>query len=102
MNSFNHYAYGAVADWVYENAAGITPAEPGFARVRIAPQPDRRLGWLEASIDTRCGQVRSSWRYEEDKVRFEIDTPVEAEIAIGGESRSVPAGSYIFFAPAAE
>ena len=102
MNSFNHYAYGAVADWVYENAAGITPTEPGFARVRIAPQPDRRLGWLEASIDTRCGRVRSSWRYEEDKIRFEIDTPVEAEVVIGGESRSVPAGSYIFFMPAAE
>lgn len=53
MNSFNHYAYGAVADWVYEAAAGIQTVEdaPGFARVKIAPQPDSRLDWLEASIE---------------------------------------------------
>lgn len=97
MNSFNHYAYGAVADWVYEKAAGITPAEPGFARIRIAPQPDKRLGWLDVSIDTRAGQVRSCWRYEEDKIRYEVDVPVESEIVIGGKTRVVPAGSYIFF-----
>ena len=99
MNSFNHYAYGSVADWVYEAAAGITPLEPGFARVRVAPQPDRRLGWLDVSIDTRQGTVRSCWRYEEDKIRFEIDTPVETQVVIAGKERTVPAGSYVLFAP---
>ena len=39
MNSFNHYAYGAVIDWVYEKAAGIQPAQPGFQRVKVAPMP---------------------------------------------------------------
>ena len=99
MNSFNHYAYGSVADWVYEAAAGITPLEPGFARVRVAPQPDRRLGWLDVSIDTRQGTVRSCWRYEEDKIRFEIDTPVETQVVIAGKEQTVPAGSYVLFAP---
>ena len=55
MNSFNHYAYGSVADWVYEKAAGITPLEdyPGFGKVLIKPYPDDRMEWLEAAIDTR-------------------------------------------------
>ena len=63
MNSFNHYAYGAVADWVYTVAAGIQTVEekPGYAAVRIAPQPDKRLDWLEASVETRHGLVRSRW-----------------------------------------
>lgn len=97
MNSFNHYAYGAVADWIYEKAAGIEPVEAGFASIRIAPQPDKRLGWLDVSIDTRSGRVRSCWRYEEDKIRYEFDVPVRSEIIVGGKVRTLPAGSYIFF-----
>ena len=78
MNSFNHYAYGAVADWIYEEAAGIKPEEPGFAKVRIAPKPDGRLEWLEVSLETRHGLVRSAWSHIEEngqkKVRYEIIT----------------------------
>ncbi len=57
MNSFNHYAYGAVADWVYEEAAGIHTVEeaPGFERVKIAPKPDSRLDWLEAPLKQEKG-----------------------------------------------
>lgn len=63
MNSFNHYAYGAVADWVYCVAAGINIMEshPGYEKVRVAPIPDRRLDWLEASLETRHGLIRSRW-----------------------------------------
>ena len=98
MNSFNHYSYGAVADWVYEKAAGIQPREeaPGFAKVRIAPQPDERLGWLDASINSRHGKIRSFWKYEGGKVRYEITVPVDAEIVIDGQVRRVPAGTYVF------
>lgn len=55
MNSFNHYAYGSVADWVYSVAAGINPVEeaPGYAKVRIAPIPDARLDWLKGALETR-------------------------------------------------
>ena len=99
MNSFNHYAYGAVADWVYEAAAGIQTVEdaPGFARVKIAPQPDSRLDWLEASIETRKGSVRSLWKQEEGRIRYEITTPSPAEIVIAGETIEVGAGDYIFY-----
>ena len=104
MNSFNHYAYGAVADWVYEEAAGIQPAEPGFAKIRIAPKPDERLEWLEASLETRHGLVRSAWSHIEEngrrKVRYEIITPSPAVIVIDGKEREVEAGEYTFWVDA--
>lgn len=98
MNSFNHYAYGAVAGWVFEEAAGITPLEtaPGFARVRIAPKPDERLGWLRAELDTAHGKIVSAWSYEDDRIRYEITVPVAAEIEINGQTYPVDAGSYLF------
>ena len=94
MNSFNHYAYGAVADWVYEEAAGIQPLEAGFAKIRIAPKPDARLGHLNVSIKTRQGLVASDWHYEQDKVIYKITTPVASEIAIDGKTHQVSAGYY--------
>ncbi len=96
MNSFNHYAYGSVADWVYEKAAGIHVLEdaPGFARVEFCPQPDERLEWLEASIDTRNGEVCSRWTHTAEGVRYEITTPVPAVIRIGERRLEVEPGSY--------
>ena len=97
MNSFNHYAYGSVADWVYNVACGITPAEPGFAKVKIAPHPDERLDSLSAVLDTVHGRIRSAWRRTGDgHFRYEIDTPVETQITIGGKNWTVEKGSYIF------
>ena len=99
MNSFNHYAYGAVADWVYTVAAGIQTVEEkrGYAAVRIAPQPDKRLDWLEASVETRHGLVRSRWEKQRDMWRYEIETPVEAEVVIDGRKTLCRPGRYIFF-----
>lgn len=99
MNSFNHYAYGAVADWVYCAAAGINTMEefPGYEKVKIAPLPDSRLDWLEASLQTRCGLIRSRWEKQDDLWRYEIQTPVDALIVIDGREYSVSRGSYLFF-----
>ena len=97
MNSFNHYAYGAVADWLYGTAAGIRPAEPGYAKAIISPVPDQRLSWFEAELETRHGKIRSVWRKTEDGFRYDIDTPVASNICISGKWREVPAGKYIFF-----
>ncbi len=96
MNSYNHYAYGSVADWVFGVAAGIQPAEPGFARVRIAPQPDSRLNSLCAVLDTVHGQIRSFWKYTDQGIRYEIDTPVQAEIVLAGKTFAVDKGRYLF------
>ncbi len=96
MNSYNHYAYGSVADWVFGVACGIQPAEPGFARARIAPLPDPRLNSLEAVLDTVHGRIRSAWKYTDHGIRYEIDTPVPAEIVLDGKIRTVGKGSYLF------
>ena len=104
MNSFNHYAYGSVLDWLYGAAAGIRPdpEAPGYERVLIAPHPDRRIGWLEARYESRCGLISVKWEHRADAVRYEITTPVEAEITIAGRTCCVEAGSYIFFEPVPE
>ena len=99
MNSFNHYAYGSVIDWIYEVAAGIRhdEAHPGFERAIIAPKPDARLGWLEASIDTRHGRISSKWTCLDGAVRYGIETPVPATILIDGVERDVEPGAYCFW-----
>lgn len=98
MNSFNHYAYGAVIDWVYGVAGGIKPLEPGYKKVQIAPNPDERLEWLKVDLDTRNGKVHSEWKKQDGGWKYEITTPVKAEIVIDGKVMKVEAGSYCFYA----
>ena len=96
MNSYNHYAYGSVADWIFGVAGGIQPLEPGYAKVRIAPQPDPRLNSLCAILDTVHGRIRSFWKYTENGIRYEIETPVRAEVVLNGKTRTVDKGRYLF------
>ncbi len=99
MNSFNHYAYGAVADWVFEQAAGIRHAEdkPGFEELIYAPQPDKRLGWLQAKLDTRHGTVSALWVCQEDGIRCELETPVRTRVCLNGKETWVTPGKYTFW-----
>ena len=99
MNSYNHYAYGAVADWIYGVAAGIKPLEeaPGYEKVLIAPVPDARLDWLKAELETEHGLISSYWRQEKDFCRYEITTPVEATVIIDGKTHQVAPGTHIFY-----
>lgn len=99
MNSYNHYAYGCVMDWIYGVAAGITPdsEHPGFARIMFRPVADARLGWLDVSLETRNGMARSKWTVEEDCIRYEISTPTDALIYIGNQAYSVTKGDYVFY-----
>lgn len=105
MNSFNHYAYGSVADWLYGVAAGIQVMEdaPGYQRVRIAPHPTDKLDWLEASIETRQGLISVKWSktFEPDQAdavwRVAIETPVEAELTLGSEVKLLQPGRHVVF-----
>jgi alpha-L-rhamnosidase len=99
MNSFNHYAYGAVADWVYEVAAGIgqETESAGFEKPVIAPHPTDRLEWLDVSLETKYGKIRSKWQNLPDKkTRYEITLPVKGAIVLCGERKEVEAGSHVF------
>ena len=99
MNSFNHYSYGAVADWVFEQAAGIQHAEdkPGFEELIYAPQPDARLGWLQAKLDTRHGTVSALWVCQQDGIRYELETPVRTKVCLNGQETWVNPGKYTFW-----
>lgn len=99
MNSFNHYAYGAVADWLFEQAAGIRHDEdhPGFSELIYDPKPDIRLGWLRVKVDTRRGPVAAGWNWEKEGIRYELETPVPAWVCLHGEKKRVDPGSYIFW-----
>ena len=96
MNSYNHYAYGSVADWVFGAACGIRPLKPGFAQALIAPQPDRRVASLSAVLDTVHGRIRSAWSRTDDGFRYEIETPTDAKIVIDGRTYAVGKGKYLF------
>ena len=98
MNSYNHYAYGSVVDWLYSVAGGIKPVEEnaGFKEAVIAPVPDKRLGSINVSLDTEYGTIKSAWHYEGDKVCYEITTSVKATIIINGEKHLVVSGTYYF------
>ena len=101
MNSFNHYAYGAVADWMYGAAAGINsdPDRPGFEHIIFRPVTDRRLDFVKASIDTRRGTVKSEWRRENGRIKYIFTVPegCGASVIIGGEKHEVGAGTHEFF-----
>ena len=100
MNSFNHYAYGCVCEWIWETAAGIAadPAAPGFRHIIMRPVPDRRLGSLEAEYRSAAGPVRSAWRYEGDRWVWTFTVPegASASVTLPGEteSREYGPGSY--------
>ncbi len=100
MNSFNHYAYGAVLAWIYKSAAGIAadPRAPGFKNIVMAPKPDRRLGFVKASYKTRQGVVSSAWRYEGETWVWDFTVPAgaTASVTLPGEttSRTYAPGTY--------
>ena len=101
MNSFNHYAYGAVFDWIFGVACGIKPCAdaPGYEKILIAPHPDRSLGFADASIDTKHGTVRVHWYYKEDRVAYEIEIPAGTAAVLTLPNRSpqtLVAGTYLF------
>ncbi|MBR1488383.1 MAG: family 78 glycoside hydrolase catalytic domain [Bacteroidales bacterium] len=100
MNSFNHYAYGCVCQWLWETAAGIAadPAEPGFRHIIMKPVPDKRLGRLDAEYHSAAGLVKSAWRYEGDKCIWDFTIPegAKASVTLPGqtESKDYGPGSY--------
>lgn len=98
MNSYNHYAYGAVGDWMYGVIAGINTVEDaaGFKKVHFAPIADDRIDWFKAEIDTVCGKVSSRWWHENGKVCYEIITPVPATAVIEGKTYALDAGAHLF------
>lgn len=100
MNSFNHYAYGCVCEWIWETAAGIAsdPTAPGFKHIIMKPIPDKRLGHLTAEYNSAAGLIKSAWKYEGDKWIWEFTIPegATATVTLPGEteSKTYESGTY--------
>lgn len=75
MNSFNHYAYGAIGQWMYERIAGIKPLEAGYKKILIAPIPGGPLTLAEASYNSPYGKVSSAWKMEDGVFTLNATVP---------------------------
>ncbi|GAA3383484.1 glycoside hydrolase family 78 protein [Cryptosporangium minutisporangium] len=75
MTSLNHYALGAVADWMHRTIGGLSAVEPGYRRMRIAPQPGGGLTHASVTHDTVHGRVAVSWRIDEGRAAVDVRVP---------------------------
>lgn len=100
MNSFNHYAYGCVCEWIWNTAAGIEAdtAAPGFRHIIMKPIPDRRLGYLKAEYKSASGTIISDWRYEGETWLWNFTVPEGCTATVslpdGSASKEYGAGSH--------
>ena len=103
MNSFNHYAYGAIGDWMYRVVAGLDTDEeqPGYKKIIIRPHPGGKLTNAAATLNTYYGKLHSGWKLENDKLTLEVEVPanttatvyIPAHPCARGSTRSRPSGS---------
>ncbi|WP_243231713.1 alpha-L-rhamnosidase [Microbacterium sp. CIAB417] len=97
MTSFNHYALGAVADWMHRVIAGLAPEEPGYRRIRFAPRPGGGLTSASARQLTAYGEAAISWRIEEGQMHVEVDVPIGSDAILdlpGATEEMVGAGTH--------
>ncbi|WP_461173412.1 glycoside hydrolase family 78 protein [Arthrobacter sp. Z1-9] len=100
MTSFNHYALGAVADWLHKVVGGIRPLEPGYAKVLFAPRPGPGIDWAKTSLATPRGTVASEWHLApEGELILTVTVPdgVTADVDLPSTPRrTVQAGTHTF------
>jgi alpha-L-rhamnosidase len=100
MTSFNHYAYGAVADWLHRTVAGLAPAAPGYRTLRVAPRPGPGLTSAAATHETPYGTASVSWTVDGTAFTLELVVPANstAQVSLpdGSETFEVGAGRHTF------
>ncbi|MEV4951244.1 glycoside hydrolase family 78 protein [Paenarthrobacter nitroguajacolicus] len=87
MTSFNHYALGAVADWMHRVVAGLAPLEPGYRKILVKPQPGGGLSWASARHETPYGTASVQWRIDDGDLTavVEIPTGITARVELPGQ-----------------
>jgi alpha-L-rhamnosidase len=91
MNSFAHYSFGAVYQWMVENIGGIRSDGPAYEKLVIAPQPGGKLTWANIGYDSVRGLIESNWKLDDGKLTLDITVPVGATAtvmipAVGGQA----------------
>ncbi|MFE7404755.1 family 78 glycoside hydrolase catalytic domain [Isoptericola sp. NPDC057559] len=98
MTSFNHYAYGAVADWLHRSVAGIAPAAPGYREIRVRPLVTGHLTSASARLDSPYGPVRVAWRLDGGRFELDLDVPpgtvAHLDLPLDGPVRTVGPGTH--------
>ncbi|PYT93671.1 MAG: alpha-L-rhamnosidase, partial [Acidobacteria bacterium] len=84
MNSFNHYAYGAIGEWMYRIVTGIEldEAHPGYKHVLIQPQPGGGLTFANASVESIYGRVASGWKIADGRFALTIEVPANTTATV--------------------
>jgi alpha-L-rhamnosidase len=84
MNSFNHYAYGAIGDWMYRVVAGLDTYDdaPGYKKIKIQPHPGKGLTHAAAILQTYYGVLSSSWKTENGKFMLDMEVPANTSAAV--------------------
>ncbi|SDD34522.1 family 78 glycoside hydrolase catalytic domain [Auraticoccus monumenti] len=97
MTSFNHYALGAVADWLHRVVGGLAALEPGYARLLVAPRPGGGLSWAESALDTPHGRARVRWDREGDRLTVQVTVPEGTSALVqlpGAPDQELAAGTH--------
>jgi alpha-L-rhamnosidase len=84
MNSFNHYAYGAIGEWMYRVMAGIEvdEQEPGYAHVLVQPRPGGGFTSVKASHETPYGTVASAWTLQDGRFELLVEVPPNSRATV--------------------
>jgi len=82
MNSFAHYSFGAVGQWMFENIGGIKSDEPGYKKIIIAPQISEKLTYAKTSYESTHGLIESNWKKEGDKLTLEVKIPANTSAVV--------------------
>jgi alpha-L-rhamnosidase len=82
MNSFNHYAYGAIGDWMYRVSAGIETKTPGYRNLLIQPHVSGKLNFSKASFESPYGKIVSGWERKDGKVFISVILPANTKATI--------------------
>lgn len=90
MNSFNHYAYGSVGEWMYTNISGIAPADPGFRKILVRPRPGGGVTEARSTFDALYGPVTTHWKTGPEGFRLTLTLPANttAEVWIPADKRT--------------
>ncbi|SKC60124.1 family 78 glycoside hydrolase catalytic domain [Krasilnikoviella flava] len=98
MTSFNHYAYGAVADWLHRSVAGLAPAAPGYREVTVRPLVTGQLDRASARLDSPYGPIEVSWRLAGERFELELEVPpgvtAHLDLPLDEPARTVGPGAH--------
>ena len=97
MVSFNHYANGAVGDWLYRRCAGIEAIKPGYKEFRVKPVPNEAFSWVKCEKESPYGRIIANWNIEDQIFKLDVAVPfgTKAQIIMpDGKEQIVESGDY--------